>query len=272
MYLFLTRCLARCLAQAGVAAVIVLISCYFGMSGAYAAVDSSSQMSLTDQAHSEIQQPGKIKAKPNDVQISESMLSLKDPTPEVARRSGQLGLALTLQSFQPRGVVGNEFTNAEFDLGKNGSTILPTIQFSYEHQLMSRPSWAADLGLAAKFAYMSQKAKAEFESGFVEKDVRVNTMIWSLGPQLGFTMQRWSWLRPELGASWGKLTYTQTSSNELANVSRSGAYFDWNLGLEFRLSRSWNLLARYTHAQISSSRKDISIQPDNYALGAKLVW
>lgn len=251
--------------------LIVLISCQFNLAQA-ASPDSSSRMSLTDQAHSEIQQPGKIKTKPSDVEVSETMLSLKDPVPEVRSRTGQFGLGLTFQSFQPRGVVGNEFTNSEFDLGKNGSTVLPTVQFSYEHQLIARTNWSTDLGLAAKVAYMSQKAKAQFESGFVEKDVRLNTMIWGFGPQLGFTLTRWSWLHPILGASWGKLTYTQTSSNELANVSRSAAYFDMTAGLEFHISRTWNILARYTHAQISSPRKDINIQPDNYALGTKLVW
>jgi hypothetical protein len=243
----------------------------FGGTG-HAADDGSSQMSLTERAHQEILQPGKIKTTPSDVSVSESMLSLSDPKPVVEERAVQFGFSLGAQPFHAKGVVGEDLTGSSFDIGGNGQTVLPTAEFGIRHGLVSGQGWRSDWGLAALFAYTSQKAKAEFVSGFVEKDVRLNTMLWSLGPQATLTLERWSRLTGVLGLEFGQLTYTQVSSDELANFTRRGAYFGWNLGLEFQLSQTWSLMGRYTRRELTGSHREIDIQADNYALGAKIVW
>lgn len=239
--------------------------------------DSTSQVSirresLADRAKQEIQQTGQVKSKSTDVVVSETMLSLEDPRPNLQAQKFIYHIGLTAQSFHPKGIMGNELTGARFDLSENGGAVLPSFEAGFSHDLLGRQSWSTQWGINARFAYTSQKAEARFETGFVENDVRLNTMLWGAGPTLSMTHHRVPWLKPVLGLEWGRLTYTQVSGNELASVSRRGAYSAWSGGLEFRLNRTWNLLTRYTQRQLSRATDDIQLQTDNFELGTRIIW
>ncbi len=227
---------------------------------------------LTERAREEIRQPGRIKATPNDVQVSQSMLSLEDPLREVRQRLWDYKLGLGLQMFRPSGTVRNDFTSSDFNLSDNGSTVLPALIFGAQGKLLEQPRWQMDWGLSGRVGYISQKAKARFDSGFVESNVRLNTFMLGVGPQLNFVMNRVPWLTTVVGAEVGRLTYTQVSSNDLANLSKRANYQAWLAGFDFRLNPTWSLYTRYSNRQLSSAPDQMQVQANNWEAGTQIVW
>jgi opacity protein-like surface antigen len=256
---------------------LVLVSfCAFAFTTWAQSVNQSADKDdeLKSRALSEIQQPGKIKNAPSDVQLSGTgMLSLKDPRPEIVGRKWDYFLGLSAQRFEPQGAASNDLTASSFELGNAGQTVMPALALGFRAPLYSQDqSWQLNWGLGAKVGYASQSTTATFTTGYKHSDVRLTSTLISANPQLSFTALRAKWLTAIAGYEWGNLTYTQSSSDELANFSVHSAYTGWNLGLDFNLTSNWAITTMYTQRRLTSKQDLLALQQDNYELGTRILW
>ncbi len=233
---------------------------------------AEAEMSLTERAHVEIEQAGKSSVKSTPVEIGQTMLTLKDPRPEIRGRSWDYSLQLGLQEFQPRGIISNERTNSQFNLNENGGTVLPSIEFGLRSNLIDQAKWNAKWNLGGFFAYTSQKASAKFDTGFEVPNVRLNTMLLGVNPTISLNFARLHRLHFNLGAEWGKVSYTQVSTNEYAAVRQAAQYSGATAGLEYTLNPTWSLTSRYARRNINEKNSTIQIQPNNIEVGTRILW
>ncbi len=201
----------------------------------------------------------------------EGMLSLKDPHENVQERGWLYFLQFSLQSFQPAGRAETDF-HYTFDLSNNSHTAMPALFFGFENNLFKTDRMTLRWGLGARFGYTSQNAKVVFPSGYSESDARLNTLVLSAAPYVMLSLPSLPSWGFKLGGEFGTLSYTQTSSNDLATFSKQASYRAFVLGLNYSLSKAWGLTFDYSQRKLTDAQQTIAIQRDNFELGSRLIW
>ncbi len=232
---------------------------------------AETSLSMRDKALSESavsEKESKLSA--TDAQISGTMLKLDDPTPLTEVRSWKYMAAFTAQQFQAQGIARNDM-GQQFNLRGNSQTIMPGVEVG----LLS-PTWAlgqANLTVGAKLkgSYASQSADAVMSSGYIVDDARLNSTLLSAGPTVTLAWERLSWLSLNLGAQFGDLNYTQTSSNEFARFSQHAGYTAYSYGLGFQINRTWSVTTEWNQRSLNSNQT-VALQNNNFELGTQITW
>lgn len=227
------------------------------------------ELSLREKALTESKIEGLATSTATDAQVS-GMLTLKDPRPEVITRSWNYFAALTGQSIQAQGVVQKAETGT-FDLNKNEQTFMPGVELGVISHPLQTKELLWKVGLRAKAGLASQSTAVMLDSGFVINDARLNTTIFSGGPQLSLQWSRLNWLALTLSPQFGSLNYTQTSANEFATFSKQAGFEALSYGLEFSVNKRWSLFTEQTQRSLKDNA-EIALQKDSFELGTKVTW
>lgn len=234
------------------------------------AFTSQAAPSLKQQAQAETTVSGKAQHSATDAQVS-GMLTLKDPRPDVITRSWKYFAGLSLQSFQPQGLV--ELENAStFDLGANDQTVMPGLELGVLSPQFSTKKVLWQFGVRGKASIASQSSEVNFNSGYNVDDARLNTTLLSVGPTFGLAWERVPWLAFTFSPQWGTLNYTQTSANDFAHFSKYAGYESFNYGIELKVGRKWSLFTEWSQRNLKDSSNRIALQKDNLELGTKVTW
>lgn len=232
--------------------------------------ENSSSSSLRETALSESKVDGPKSSKSSGP-VVEGMLKLEDPRLRVVTRSWDYSLKFSLQEFQPRGKVTTEYQD-HFNLSEDGSSVMPALALGFLKRFPSTTAWHWRAGAEARFAYSTQSATGSFNEGHFQNDARINSLALSAHPFVGLSHEKWSWCQLLLGVEYGDLTYTQTSSNDLATFSKQVAFAGWTAGLDFQLSPAWALTTEYARRDRLSSASAIDIQKNNFEIGTRVTW
>lgn len=235
------------------------------------AQNTGTKLSMRDRALTESAVSEKeAKLSATDAQISGTMLKLDDPTPVAEVRNWKYMAALTAQQFQARGVASNDMGQS-FVLDNNSQTVMPGLEVG-----ILSPTWAvgqANLTVGAKLkgSYASQSSNAITSSGYVIDDSRLNSTLLSAGPAVSIAWERLSWLSLNLGAQFGDLNYTQTSSNEFARFSQHAGYTAYSYGLGFQISKTWSVTTEWNQRSLNNTQT-VALQNNNFELGTQITW
>lgn len=226
---------------------------------------------LKQQALQEIEQHHPAHPAPaaaSETKALTGILRLEDPRSKIKPRKWDYFVGVTAESFRPHGTLTNDFSSTGFELDSAGRSVLPSLQLGFQAPLADTARW----GVFAKGSYLSQKESVTFSTGYKENDVRLNTTIVSLNPFLSinpFGLDHWSL---DLGLEWGVLDYSQSSSDELANVNSHSVYWGWTMGAEFKLIDGLRLIAAYSNRGLIGHHDNIALQKDALSLGTRLLW
>lgn len=235
----------------------------------YASPSPESKLSLKEQALAETKIEGLQKALASDAQVS-GMLTLKDPRPEVVTRPWMYFASFSAQAFQAEGVATKEGSGV-FNLGKNGATVMPSIELG----VISHPWKTAALnwkvGLRSKAHLASQNTEVTLPSGYKINDARLNTTLFSGGAVLAASWERFNWLTLNVSPLIGKLSYTQTSSNEFASFSKHADFSSMGVGFDIAISKKWSVFSEWSQRQLNGN-SEIALQKDNFEFGTKVLW
>lgn len=231
--------------------------------------------SFKELALAEANAPYDTKAKPattaTDAQLANGMLTLKDPRPDLETRSWKYFAGLTVQSFQADGKVTSDLQQT-FDLSKNGQTAMPGLELGVLSPEMATGDVNWRLGVKGKGAYSSQKSNVTLTSGYEIDDARLNTTLLSVGPVVSASWNRFNWLSLNLGAQYGDLNYTQTSSSEFGQFSKHAGYQAFSYGLGFQITRTWSVSTDWNQRTLKSNTQDLALQKNNFELGTTITW
>lgn len=231
----------------------------------------NSSTSMRDMAMAEAQVTGKQQKTATDAQVAGGYLTLKDPRPEIVDRSWKYFASLSVQNFQAEGSASNDSMET-FDLGKNDSTVMPTLKIG----AISTP-WATgplnwQLGARGQASFASQETSGLLGSGYQVDDARLNTTMLSVGPVMALSWERLSWLSFTFSPQWGSINYTQSSSNDLAKFSKAAGYEALHYGLDFQIGSKWSVFTEYSNKQLRGGNEQVAIQANNFELGTKVQW
>ncbi|HWU43424.1 MAG TPA: hypothetical protein VN132_08300, partial [Bdellovibrio sp.] len=207
----------------------------------------------------------------SDASVPSAMLSLKDPRPEVITRTWKYFAGFKAQSFKAHGNVTTD-AGSNVDLGENSSTFMPGLMMGF-----TGPEWQAgraawSLGLRGDASFASQGVTVTFPTGYSASDVRLNTMLFAVGPEFSFKLQNLPWLAFVFSPQYGNVNYTQTSSNQFARFSKQTSYLAWNYGLEMSFTKKWSVFSEYSQRNLRDSHQEIALQQNNFELGTRVAW
>lgn len=225
--------------------------------------------SLRDLALAEAKFEGLEKNSATDAQVP-GMLTLQDPRPEIITRRWKYFAAFTAQIFQAEGFVNKEGTGT-FDLGKSETSMMPGLELGVMSPTMPTRSVLWKVGLRFKGSFASQGTSVILDSGYKIDDARLNTTMFSGGPALSVAWDRLSWLSLNVSPQYGTLSYTQTSSNDFATFSKSGAFESLNYGLDFQMTPKWSVFTEWSQRTLNDNN-EIALQKDNFEVGTKVTW
>jgi hypothetical protein len=226
------------------------------------------EVSLREQALNENKNSGLNQKKASEVQMESGVLTLKDPRPEVQTRSWNYFVGFTAQQFQPEGKGTNDFSS--FDLGENGSTLMPGIEFGALSKDFGSEDVLWNAGVRLKGSFSSQAATAVLPSGYVIDDARLNTTLLSVGPTVSVRWVRYNWLSFVFTPEFGTMNYTQTSSTDYGKFSKQSGYKSLAYALDFRVSEKWSVFTEYAQRELNDNQ--LALQKDNFELGTKVTW
>lgn len=227
------------------------------------------EVSLRDKALTESQNLGKQQKQASEVQMESGVLTLKDPRPEVITRSWNYFVGVSAQQFQPEGLVTNDLNNT-FDLGQQGQTLMPGIEFGVISQDFYANSILLNFGAQLKGAFSSQSVAVTYPSGQVIDDARLNTTLFSVGPTFAARWERYDWLSFIFTPEFGSLRYTQTSSSSYGQFSKSAAYRALTAGFDFKVADKVSVFTKYSQRDLDDNH--LALQKDNFELGTKVTW
>jgi hypothetical protein len=227
--------------------------------------------SMREMAMAAAQVTGKEQKVSTDAQVAGSYLTLKDPRPEIVGRSWKYFAGLSFQNFQAEGSASNDSAET-FDLGKNDSTVMPSIKLG----AMTTP-WATgpmnwQFGARGQASFASQETSGVLKSGYQVDDARLNSILLSVGPVFALSWQRLAWLSFTFSPQWGTLNYTQSSSNDLAKFSKQAGYEALHYGLDFQIGTKWSVFTEYSNRTLRDGNEQVGIQANNFELGTKVQW
>jgi hypothetical protein len=99
----------------------------------------------------------------------------------------------------------------------------------------------------------------------------LKSTLLSAGPTVTLAWERLSWLSLNLGAQFGDLNYTQTSSNEFARFSQHAGYTAYSYGLGFQINRTWSVTTEWNQRSLNSNQT-VALQNNNFELGTQITW
>ncbi|WP_374035089.1 hypothetical protein ACES2I_04580 [Bdellovibrio bacteriovorus] len=225
--------------------------------------------SLRDMAVAEAKYDGLAKQSATDAQVS-GMLTLKDPRPEIITRSWKYFAGFSVQSFQPEGIATKDGSGS-FDMSENGTTVMPGLELGVMSPALQTKALLWKLGLRAKGGFASQSANVKLDSGYEIDDARLNTIMFSAGPVVSLGWERLPWLSLNVSPQFGNISYTQSSSNDFATFSKSGAYESMNYGVDVMLGKKWSVFTEWSQRTLKDNN-EIALQKDNFELGTKVTW
>lgn len=230
----------------------------------------NTQISTSSKAQAEINAiPKTQKQSSTDAQFS-GILKLKDPRPQIITRDWQYFLGFKIQPMQAQGNVSNSVVG-NFDLGNNAPTVHPSLELGF-----SKPFPAEDLfvnwGLVGQTGFSTEQVKLTFPSGYsAPQDTHLNTLTSSLGAKIEFAAPRLSALYFNTSARLGRITYTQTSLNDLAQFSEAATYLSLSLGSSYNFYENWQVTADYSNRKLNQ-KSSLKIQTDNIEIGLRAIW
>lgn len=234
------------------------------------AFSSQAAPSLKQQAQAETQVKGKSQTSATDAQVS-GMITLKDPRPEIITRSWKYFASLSVQTFQPQGLIDLENASS-YDLAINDQTIMPGLELGVLSPQFSTKKVLWQFGVRGKASMASQSSDVNFNSGYSVDDARLNTTLLSVGPTFSFAWERLPWLALTFSPQWGTLNYTQTSANDFAHFSKYAGYESLNYGFDFKIGQKWSLFTEWSQRNLNDDGSKIALQKDNFELGTKVTW
>lgn len=258
---------------ASLAAIILFSSLSHAQSSSkLSTISAAEPASMRDMAMAAAQVTEKKEQKmASDAQVAGGYLTLKDPRPEIVGRAWKYFASLSVQNFQAEGSASNDSAET-FDLGKNDSTVMPSIKLG----AMTTP-WATgplnwQFGARGQASFASQETSGLLESGYQVDDARLNSTLLSVGPMLALSWQRLAWLSFTVSPQWGNLNYTQSSSNDLAKFSKQASYEALHYGLDFQIGSKWSVFTEYSNRSLRDGNEQVAIQANNFELGTKVQW
>ncbi|WP_253696880.1 hypothetical protein ACLWBD_04255 [Bdellovibrio sp. HCB117] len=234
-----------------------------------AQVPAAPELTMREKAIAESQSESKKQVSASDAQVS-GMLTLKDPRPEVVTRSWSYFAAFTGQAFQAEGTVSKEGSGV-FNLGNNSQTFMPGLELGVISTPLQTKALLWKFGVRAKAGFTSQETDVKLESGYEINDARLNTTVFSGGPVVAMSWDRFDWLSLTVSPQFGTVIYTQSSSNDFAAFSKQASFESWGYGLDVALSKKWSVFTEYSQKSLKGSN-EIALQRDNFELGTKVTW
>ncbi|MFZ4404876.1 MAG: hypothetical protein ACOYOK_12305 [Pseudobdellovibrionaceae bacterium] len=220
---------------------------------------------LVKRAEEEVRSEGKKQSIATDAQVS-GLLQLEDPRSSISDRSWKYIFSAKLQSFKASGSV--EATATRFDVS-SPTTVMPVLEFGLRtttHPLFWGTSFEAGL--------VSQKQAAQFQSGFVADDARINSTIFAVGPLLGYAPANSAWTF-SVQTLYQLLLVSQVSKNDLANYSRQSSAWLGRFEADYLLSKNthseWHLTALATQ-RLLENKLQITTPNNSLSMGARLIW
>lgn len=206
----------------------------------------------------------------SDLQPQNGIFYVDRPKLILSERRWKYLLGMKIQLLQPLGFVRSEIVG-DFYLNNYPARWMPSLEFGGIHSLPSALPWT-HWSYVGAVGYSSAKVHVQFPSGYpAPEDTRLNLMLASLKAEV---------LRPlppavpgllKVGIGLGKIFYTQTSPNDLAQFSENLMYGSLNLGCTYLLSDAIQVLGTYTlHYPLHSST--MGLQRHNFELGAEIKW
>jgi hypothetical protein len=226
---------------------------------------------MRDMAMAEAQVTGKHQASATDAQVAGGYLTLKDPRPEIVGRAWKYFASLSFQTFQAEGIASNDSLQS-FDLGKNDSTVMPTIKLGAQTTPWATGPLNLQFGARGQASFASQETSGLLASGYQVNDARLNSTLLSVGPTFALSWQRLAWLSFTFSPQWGTINYTQSSSNDLAKFSKAAGYAALHYGLDFQIGSKWSVFTEYSNRSLRDDNEQMSIQANNFELGTKVQW
>lgn len=224
------------------------------------------------QALEAAQAPSTKKASASDVQIplSSSLLTLKDPRPEVTTRSFKYLFGLKLEPLQNSGTVTNEL-NESFEMGRTQATLFPTMALGFSRPLNFANSQLTEGQVYVQGGFLSQEAPANLKSNYYVADARLNSTQLNLGGELHFLPTIFYPVTLSVGGKYGVLNYTQSSSTSFAQFSKSSQFIGLQLGAHYHIENNWHLVAGYNYRQLLTNTQ-INNAPHRLEVGAQVQW
>jgi hypothetical protein len=198
------------------------------------------------------------------------IFTVQGPELKIVKRQWQYLLGFKIQPFQPKGYLHSDIVG-DFNLASYEAQILPSLELGISKTLPNPWGWNRWTALA-QVGYNSVSVPLIFPSGFsTSANTRLNSLLASLGwlTSRAISAQPSSSLTAGLGV--GKLYYTQTSYNDLAQFSESLYYGSANFGATHQWTEALEVSANYLRYFELQSRT-LKIQSDNFDLGVRFRW
>jgi hypothetical protein len=213
--------------------------------------------------------PTTQKQKSTDAEFN-GVLKLKDPRPQIIIRDWKYFFAFKFQSLQPMGVVHNRVVGP-FDLSNNAKTFHPSLEIGFSKPIANE-DFFVNWGLLGQAGFSSQQIKLNFPSGYAApQDTHLNTLTSSLGAKLEWAFPKFSSLYFNTSTRLGRIAYTQTSLNDMAQFSNAANYFSMGLGTCYDIKDNWQMTLDYSQRKLVQ-KSDLKIQSENAELGLRVIW
>jgi hypothetical protein len=189
----------------------------------------------------------------------------------LTQRNWNYVLGLKLQKFQPTGQIHSDLVG-DFNLNHYEEHLFPTMEvgFSKDFKLSSEVFCCHVL---AQVGYNSFQVPYIFASGYKAPE---NTRLTSMRVGWGIEAEKqvfYPELKAHSGISLGRLYYTQTSMNDLAQFSEGYTYSGWNIGLNYPVLPWLQLSGDYIYrSSFLSQNKFFMDQKHNFDLGMRIKW
>lgn len=198
------------------------------------------------------------------------IFTVKEPELELTSRSYSYQVAAKIQKLQPTGKVHSSIVG-DFDLNNYDPQIFPVLELGIAKDFQNPGSWKA-WNLFGQLGYNSVKVPLIFPSGYrAAEATRLNTMRASLCAEFKRSVENFPELFLTTGIGIGKIFYTQTSFNDLAQFSESLPFGAINLGANYDWQKNLNLSANYAFRS-GLKKSDLQIQNHNLEFGLKVLW
>ncbi len=211
------------------------------------------------------------KGKPaSNATTATGIFTVQEPELRLTSRSYQYLIGVKVQTLQPAGKVHSPFVG-DFNLNSYDPQIFPVIEAGMSKDISSPSPWSS-WNLIGQVGYSSVKVPLVFPSGYQAAEAtKLNTMRASLGFEILRPSEGIPHLYFNLGTAIGKLFYTQTSFNDLAQFSESLTFGAFGLGANYDWKKTVDFSAAYVFRN-ALRNSDLNIQTHNFELGMKVRW
>lgn len=224
-----------------------------------------------ERATSELKQvQSKAKASKNISDSPQGIFTYQEPELQFAQRPFAYIVGFRVEHLQPKGVVHSEIVG-DFNLNSYQMHWFPLIEFGISKNNPHIWDWQK-WTLLAQLGYSSYSEQVQFSSGFwAPPDTRLNTLRANL-------FWKAEVLKPELlpfrysyGASFGKVYYAQTSSNDLAQFAENLYFLGFHGGAIYPINQFLETSIEYVY-RLRTHSSALAIEPHNLEFGMSILW